>query len=55
MNILTWLCWVSIIAERLSARQLIVQRSHIASVYIYIYPSHFNCEGQGAVASLRFL
>ena len=24
------------IAERLSARQLIVQRSHIASVYIYI-------------------
>ena len=26
-----------IIAERLSARQLIVQRSHIASVYIYIY------------------
>ena len=36
-----------------------MQRSHIASVYIYIciyiYPSHFNCEGQGAVASLRFL
>ena len=25
-----------LIAERLSARQLIVQRSHIASVYIYI-------------------
>ena len=24
-------------------------------VCIYIYPSHFNCEGQGAVASLRFL
>ena len=70
-----------VVAERLSARQLIVQRSHIASVYIYIYiciyiyiyvyiyiymyiyiyiciyiyPSHFNCEGQGAVASLRFL
>ena len=57
-----------IVAERLSARQLIVQRSHITSVYIYMYiyiciiihilynyPSHFNCEGQGAVASLRFL
>ena len=27
---------MDIIAERLSARQLIVQRSHIASVYIYI-------------------
>ena len=26
-----------LIAERLSARQLIVQRSHIASVYIYVY------------------
>ena len=24
-------------------------------ICIYIYPSHFNCEGQGAVASLRFL
>ena len=29
-----WHC--NFIAERLSARQLIVQRSHIASVYIYI-------------------
>ena len=28
---------ISVIAERLSARQLIVQRSHIASVYIYVY------------------
>ena len=27
----------SVIAERLSARQLIVQRRHIVSVYIYIY------------------
>ena len=25
-----------------------MQRSHIASVYIY--PSHFNCVGHGAVA-----
>ena len=28
-----------LVAERLSARQLIVQRSHIASVYTYIYIS----------------
>ena len=31
------------IAERLSARQLIVQRSHIASVYIYIYIYIYIC------------
>ena len=52
-----------IIAERLSARQLIVQCSHVTSVpiytciYIYIsvtltFPSHFNCVG--AVSEVLF-
>ena len=50
---LQWTLQLYVVAERLSARQLIMQRSHIVSVYIY--PSQFNCAGQGAVASLWFL
>ena len=44
-----------IIAERLSARLLIVQCSRLAFVcmyiYMYIYPSHFNCVGAVSVVS----
>ena len=46
---------VNIIAERLSARQLIVQRSQFAFVCMYVcmyvYPSHFNCMGAVSVVS----
>ena len=47
----------NIVAERLSARLLIVQCSRLAFVcihtyiYIYIYPSHFNCVGAVSVVS----
>ena len=45
--------WV--IAERLSTRQLIVQRSQFAFVCMYVcmyvYPSHFNCVGAVSVVS----
>ena len=44
-----------VIAERLSARLLIVQRSQLAFVcmyiYIYIYPSHFDYVGVVSVVS----
>ena len=40
-----------LIAERLSARLLIVQRSRFAFVCMYIYPSHFNCVGAVSVVS----
>ena len=44
-----------VIAERLSARQLIVQRSQFAFVCMYVcmyvYPSHFNCVGAVSVVS----
>ena len=42
---------IHIIAERLSARQLIVQRSQFAFVCMYVYPSHFNCVGAVSVVS----
>ena len=50
---------VTVIAERLSARQLIVQCGQLAFVcvyiciyiYMYIYPSHFNCVGEVSVVS----
>ena len=47
---------ISVIAERLSARQLIVQRSHIASVYIYvyIYPSNLIARGRGRLHRCGF-
>ena len=45
----------TIIVERLSARQLIVQHSQFAFVCMYVcmyvYPSHFNCVGAVAVVS----
>ena len=40
-----------LIAERLSARQLIVQRSQFAFVCMYVYPSHFNWVGAVSVVS----
>ena len=42
-----------VIAERLSARLLIVQRSQLARLYvcIYIYPSHFDYVGAVSVVS----
>ena len=42
-----------IFAERLSARQLIVQRSQFARLYVcmYVYPSHYNCVGAVSVVS----
>ena len=50
--ILQTLCLVRnvFIAERLSARLLIVQCSQLAFVCMYvIYPSHFNCVGAVSV------
>ena len=49
----------TVVAERLSARLLIVQCGQFAFVcmyvcmyvYIYIYPSHFNCMGAVSVVS----
>ena len=41
-----------LIAERLSARLLIVQCSQFTlyvCMYVYIYPSHFNCVGTVSV------
>ena len=40
-----------IVAEHLSARLLIVQRSQFAFVRMYVYPSHFNCMGAVSVVS----
>ena len=44
-----------LVAERLSARLLIVQRSQLAFVcmyiYIYVYPSHFDYVGAVSVVS----
>ena len=44
-----------LVAERLSARLLIVQFGQLTfaciCIYIYIYPSHFNCVGAVSVVS----
>ena len=45
------LACVLFIAERLSTRLLIVQCSQLAFVYMYVYPSHFNCVGAVSVVS----
>ena len=41
----------TLIAERLSARLLIMQRSQFAFVFMYVYSSHFNCVGAVSVVS----
>ena len=54
-NLWSFTLSISLIAERLSARLLIVQRSQFTFVCMYVcmyvYPSHFNCVGMVSVVS----